>query len=60
MTESIGMLELVLTAAVILGTAFGLWVNLNNECTKIKSRVHQLEQSDTELYCMKSRSSSCI
>jgi hypothetical protein len=46
---SIGMIELVIGVAVILATAMGLWINLNNECTKIKSRVYQLEQSDSEL-----------
>jgi len=43
------MVELVIGIAVILAAAFGLWVNLNNECTKIKSRVYQLEASDSEL-----------
>lgn len=42
-------IELVITVGVILATAFGLWVNLNNEVTKIKSRVYHLEQSDNDL-----------
>ena len=43
------MVELIIGIAVILATAVGLWVNLNNECTKVKSRVYQLERSDTDL-----------
>jgi|TARA_B110000967_G_C18787171_1_gene511399 hypothetical protein len=42
-------IELVITVGVILTTAFGLWVNLNNEVTKLKSRVYHLEQSDSDL-----------
>tara|TARA_R100000935_G_C2704044_1_gene111443 strand:+ start:332 stop:556 length:225 start_codon:yes stop_codon:yes gene_type:complete len=49
MELTIGVIELIIGVAVLLATAFGLWVNLNNECTKIKSRVYHLEQSDTEL-----------
>jgi len=46
---SIGTVELVITVAVLLATIFGFWVNLNNECTRIKSRMYHLEQSDSEL-----------
>jgi len=46
---SVSILQLVITSGVLLATAFGLWVNLNNEVTKLKSRVYHLEQSDTEL-----------
>lgn len=46
---SIEMIELVIGIAIILATAIGLWINLNNECTRLKSRVYHLEQSDTEL-----------
>lgn len=46
---ALDMVELIVGVAVILATALGLWVNLNNECTKIKSRVYQLEASDSEL-----------
>ena len=46
---NIGMIELVIGVAVILATALGLWINLNNDCTKIKSRIYHLEQTDTEL-----------
>tara|TARA_R110000851_G_scaffold114167_1_gene239192 strand:- start:1011 stop:1238 length:228 start_codon:yes stop_codon:yes gene_type:complete len=49
MEVSIGMIELIIGVAVLLATAFGLWVNLNNEVTKLKSRVYHLEQSDAEL-----------
>ena len=43
------MIELVIGVGIILATAIGLWINLNNDCTKIKSRVYHLEQTDTEL-----------
>ena len=49
MEITINMLQLLLSTVVILGAAFGLWVNLNNECTKLKSRVYHLEQTDNEL-----------
>ena len=49
MELTIGVVELIIGIAVLLATALGLWVNLNNECTKIKSRVHQLERSDTDI-----------
>jgi len=49
MNVSIGMIELVIGVVVILAAAFGLYVNLNNECTKIKGRVYHLEQSDNEI-----------
>jgi hypothetical protein len=52
MELTVGVLELIIGVAVLLSTALGLWVNLNNECTKLKSRVFQLEQSDTELKVM--------
>ena len=45
----VSVIELVIGVAVILATALSLWVNLNNEYTKLKSRVHHLEQSDTDL-----------
>jgi len=49
MGVNIGMIELIIGVAVILATAVGLWISLNNECTKLKSRVYHLEQTDTEL-----------
>ena len=49
MESTIEMIDIVITAALILATAFGLWVNLNNEVTKLKGRVFHLEQSDSEL-----------
>jgi hypothetical protein len=45
----IGVVELIISVAAILATALGLWINLNNEYTKLKSRVYQLEKSDTDL-----------
>lgn len=49
MDLTIGIIELIIGIAALLATALGLWVNLNNECTKIKSRVYQLEQSDSDI-----------
>jgi hypothetical protein len=49
MELTIGMIELVIGVGIILATAIGLWINLNNDCTKIKSRIYHLEQTDTEL-----------
>lgn len=49
MDITLGMIELVIGVGVILATAIGLWINLNNDCTKIKSRIYHLEQTDTEL-----------
>ena len=46
---NIGLVELVLTVAVLLATILGFWVNLNNEVTKIKARMYHLEDSDAEL-----------
>jgi hypothetical protein len=58
MELTVGVVELIIGVAVLLATALGLWVNLNNECTKIKSRVYQLEQSDTDLKVMLSEISA--
>lgn len=49
MELTINMIHLLLATMVVLASAFGLWVNLNNEVTKLKSKVYHLEQSDTEL-----------
>jgi len=46
---AIGVVELIISVAAILATALGLWINLNNEYTKLKSRVYHLEKSDTDL-----------
>ena len=49
MEFTINMIHLLLATIVVLASAFGLWVNLNNEVTKLKSKVYHLEQSDAEL-----------
>ena len=41
--------EIIIGIVVILAGALILWVNLNNEHTKLTARVHQLEKSDSEL-----------
>ena len=49
MEITLNMIHLLLSVMVVLASAFGLWVNTNNDVTKLKSRVFHLEQSDTEL-----------
>ena len=49
MEITISMLQLILASLVVIGAAFTVWVNLNNEVTKLKSKVYHLDQSDTEL-----------
>jgi hypothetical protein len=49
MEISIGVFELIISIVVVLSSAVGVWVNLNNQFTKLDSRVHHLEQSDNEL-----------
>lgn len=49
MEVTISVVQLILAVSALLATAFGLWVNLNNECTKLKSRVFHLEQTDNDL-----------
>lgn len=43
---------LVLSSASILCAAIGGWVKFNNEMTKVKARIHYLEQNDNELKAM--------
>jgi len=41
--------EIIIGIVAVLAGALVLWVNLNNEYTKLKARVFQLERSDSEL-----------
>jgi len=49
MELTIGVFELIISIVVVLSSAVGVWVNLNNQFTKLDSRVYHLEQSDVEL-----------
>jgi|TARA_B110000967_G_C18329991_1_gene291617 hypothetical protein len=49
MEITLNMIHLFISVIVILASAFGLWVNINNEVTKLKSRVYHLDQADAEL-----------
>jgi len=49
MSVTVQMMELIISVVVILAAALGLYVNLNNDCTKIKARVYHLEASDNEI-----------
>lgn len=49
MELTIGVFELIISVVVVLSSAVGVWVNLNNQFTKLDSRVYHLEQSDVEL-----------
>jgi len=52
MTVTLSAVYMILASLTILGTAVGLWVKINTEMTKVKSRVHYLETNDTELKTM--------
>tara|TARA_B110000091_G_scaffold164440_1_gene175664 strand:+ start:48437 stop:48682 length:246 start_codon:yes stop_codon:yes gene_type:complete len=45
----ISLIHLILTIVSMGGIVVGVWVNLNNDVTKLKSRVYHLERSDNEL-----------
>ena len=40
--------HLIIAVATLLGAAVGVWVNLNNDITKLKSRLFHIEQQDQE------------
>jgi prefoldin subunit 5 len=43
------LIHLIVVTVALLGTAVGVWVNLNNDITKLKSRVYHLEQKDNDI-----------
>lgn len=45
-TMNIG--HLIVATVTLLGAAVGVWVNLNNDITKLKSRLFHMEQQDQE------------
>jgi len=46
LTMNIG--HLAIATVTLVGAAIGVWVNLNNDMTKLKSRMYHLEQQDQE------------
>jgi len=42
------MIQLLIATIVVIGAGFTVWVNLNIEITKLKSKVEYLEDTDTE------------
>tara|TARA_R110000868_G_scaffold50764_1_gene161722 strand:- start:11672 stop:11896 length:225 start_codon:yes stop_codon:yes gene_type:complete len=40
--------HLIVAVATLLSAAVGVWVNLNNDITKLKSRLFHMEQQDQE------------
>ena len=52
MVVELSAVYVILACLGLLGGGVGLWVRVNNELTKLKSRVHYLETNDTELKAM--------
>ena len=52
MTITLAAVYMILASLALLGSAIGLWVKMQLELTKIKSRVYYLETNDTELKVM--------
>jgi|CoawatStandDraft_6_1074263.scaffolds.fasta_scaffold52024_5 prefoldin subunit 5 len=48
MELTISMIQLLIATIVVIGAGFTVWVNLNIEITKLKSKVEYLEDTDTE------------
>ena len=46
LTMNIG--HLIVAVITLLGAAVGVWVNLNNDITKLKPRLFHMEQQDKE------------
>tara|TARA_B100001094_G_scaffold110881_1_gene106756 strand:- start:452 stop:679 length:228 start_codon:yes stop_codon:yes gene_type:complete len=52
MVVELSAIYIILASLTTLGGGVGIWVKMNNEVTKLKSRVHYLETNDTELKAM--------
>ena len=52
MVVELSAIYVILASLGILSGCVGVWVKVNNELTKLKSRVHYLETNDTELKAM--------
>jgi hypothetical protein len=49
MGVTISVVQLILATVGLLASALAMWVNTNNDVTKLKSRVYHLEQTDNDL-----------
>ena len=47
-TLTMSAAHLILATITLIGAGIGVWVNLNNDMTKLKSRMYHLEQQDQE------------
>jgi|11_taG_2_1085331.scaffolds.fasta_scaffold31608_3 hypothetical protein len=45
---TINILHIIIAGVSVFGAAIGVWVNLNNDITKLKSRVFHMEQQDQD------------
>ena len=52
MTITLSAVYIIIASLSILGGAIALWVKMQNELTKVKSRVYYLETNDNELKAM--------
>ncbi len=52
MTITLSAVYIIIASLSVLGGAIALWVNMQNELTKVKSRVYYLETNDNELKAM--------
>jgi|TARA_R110000796_G_scaffold23743_4_gene67954 prefoldin subunit 5 len=52
MTITLSAVYIIIASLSVLGGAIALWVNMQNELTRLKSRVHYLETNDNELKAM--------
>lgn len=52
MTIELSAVYIIVASLSILAGAIGMWVKVQNELTKIKSRVYYLETKDNELKTM--------
>tara|TARA_R110002153_G_scaffold79506_2_gene202901 strand:+ start:4871 stop:5098 length:228 start_codon:yes stop_codon:yes gene_type:complete len=52
MTITLSAVYIIIASLSVLGGAIALWVKMQNELTKVKSRVHYLETNDNELKAM--------
>lgn len=46
---TINAVQLIFATLAVVGSGIGVWVNLNNDMTKLKTKVYHLEQTDAEL-----------
>jgi hypothetical protein len=52
MTITLSAVYIIIASLSVLGGAIALWVKMQNELTKVKSRVYYLETNDNELKAM--------